>query len=87
MKKTHVELWAFGSNGQLVTTGLVTPAGICGSSEKIFPCGYGKCASYLKNRVEGTFGYGVTDASEKDWKQRAKVWYKAVRFQRVIVDF
>lgn len=87
MKKTHVELWAFGSNGQLVTTGLVTPAGICGSLEKIFPCCYGKFASHLKDTVEGTFGYGVTDASEKAWKQRAKVWYKAVRFQRVIVDF
>lgn len=87
MKKTHVELWAFGSNGQLVATGLVTPAGVCGSIRKVFPCVYGKCASHLKGSMVGAFGYGVTDTSEEAWKQRAKQCYQAVRFQRVIVGF
>lgn len=87
MKKTHVELWAFGSNGQLVATGLVTPAGVCGSKQKIFHCIYGKYEGYLKGIRVGAFGYGVTDTSEVAWKQRAKQCYQAVRFQRVIVDF
>ncbi|AID17673.1 hypothetical protein ECBP5_0019 [Escherichia phage ECBP5] len=89
MKKTHVELWAFGSNGQLVATGLVTPAGVCGSLFKNFPCAYGESASPLSGmiKVDGNFGYGVTDKSELEWKLRAKRTYRAVRFQRVIVDF
>lgn len=89
MKKTHVELWAFGSNGQLVATGLVTPAGVCGSLAKRFLCSYGSNKVELKdvNNVEGNFGYGVTDRSELEWKLRVKQTYHAVRFQRVIVDF
>lgn len=87
MKKTHVELWAFGAGGKLVATGLVTPAGVCCSYEKIFPCSYGNSPGFMKELREGSFGYGVTDYNERAWKERAKRYYRAVRFQRVLVDF
>lgn len=84
MKKTHVELWAFDGKGKQVASGLVTPAGVCGARSKILPAYYG---SSRRTIYTGNFGYIVTDNTEAEWKARVKVQYRAVRFQRVLVDF
>lgn len=84
MKKTHVELWAFDGNGNQVASGLVTPAGVCGAISKVFPVRYGTNSLSAK---QGSFGYGVTDATEVEWKHRMRSENGVVRFQRVLVDF
>lgn len=78
MKKTHVELWAFDGNGKHCSTGVVTPAGVVGFlSSKSIMMDFHNCKH----------GYGVTDFNERAWKRRARSSHKAVRFQRVIVNF
>lgn len=83
MKNTHVELWAFDGNGKHCATGVVTPAGVIGFTHSRFTYSKG----LMENFHSGKHGYGVTDFNERTWKRRVKVQYKAVRFQRVIVDF
>lgn len=79
MKKTHVEIWGDNRDGHVVTNGLITPAGVCGSTSR-FPF-------TIDSYQGGSFGYLVTTKTLREWKEYSKRRYKAVRFQRVIVDF
>lgn len=81
--KRHVELWAFNSKGEHVATGLVTPAGVCGF--RPHRLNYFRRAIHVLGYKTRGFGYGVTDKSESQFKERTKAYYRAVRFQRVLV--
>lgn len=79
MNKKHVEIWGYNKDGDVVTNGLITPAGVCGSTSR-YPF-------TINSYQGGSFGYTVSTKSLREWKEYSKRHFKAVRFQRVIVGF
>lgn len=79
-KATHVMHYGYDSSNNLVVTGMETPAGIAGfiSSKHIL-------TSVIEYHRNG-FGYGISYPSLRNFKAHAKSHYRAVRYQKAIIN-